>query len=79
VRKFFLVLSLAGISSACQPTSVELSAQNVQGLVSKIVYVQDTRTQICYAIAGYNRPGEIQYDLSIASVDCDKVKDYLSR
>jgi hypothetical protein len=75
-RKLFVV-SMVIFLSACSPNSIEVNKGTAKAIVSEIVYAQDPRTQICYAVAGYNRIGEPQADISIAVVDCDKVKNLL--
>lgn len=66
--KKLLIIPLAFILASCDASSSRIEIDP-----SKINYMKDVRTDLCYAVVGRSRPGEmIATSFSITNVPCSE-------
>ena len=69
-----MVLGLLG----CDINASEFGNEEARGFASKITYVQDTRTGLCFALVASRKTGDTnQSGMGMSEVSCEKVKNLL--
>ena len=70
----FLVVLFIVVLWGCSARTSAPSASIAKDMVNKLTYVQDSRTDICYAVVGFARPGDLSNNSAgITYVPCEKV------
>lgn len=75
----FPLLFLVVMLTACSPGAISTSATDAQEAVSKMVYVKEPRSDLCFGIissSSVNSSGN-STSMSVVNVPCNKVEKFL--
>ena len=76
--KLFLCMLVVSIFSGCSVNPSGLSDKYAKDFVSKIKYVKDKRTDVCFAMVASRKTADTdQTGIGISEVPCEKVKHLL--
>jgi hypothetical protein len=77
IKSFVIVIALL-LMVGCSPYVSPVQPDNAKSIASKITYVRDDRTGLCFGLVGMTKVGEIsETGTGITYVPCDKVESFL--
>ena len=78
MKKFIILVMAMGFIAGCEVNPSKFGNEEAKEFASKITYVKDTRTNLCFALVASRKTADFnQTGMGISAVSCDAVAELL--